>query len=46
MLPEDIDNLSATSVLEVTSKASQPYFPYHKYVFMAAENILLSMQGT
>lgn len=34
------------SVLEATSKASLPYFPYHKYVFVAMENALVSMQGT
>lgn len=46
MLPEDINNLSAMSVLEATSKASLPYFPYHRYVFVATENVLLSMQGS
>lgn len=46
MLPENVDNLSAVSVLEATSKTSLPYFLYHKYVCVAAENVLSSMQGT
>lgn len=46
ILPENVENLSAMSVLEATSKASLPYFPYHKYVCVAAENVLSSMQGT
>lgn len=34
------------SVLEATSKVSLSYFPFHKFVFMARENALVSMQGT
>lgn len=46
MLSDNIDNLSATNVLEATSKASLSYFPYHKNVFVATGNVLLSMRGT